>query len=136
MGYWEAHKKYGRLPWSELFGPVIKLCETGSRVNDYLAAYLAEKEPMIKNESSLVEILINPDTNKVWIVSNISLTVFKALIFSSDEYFVEWQNCAINRTLAEGRSNKETETCEDVEADSGRGSRCILQRQYYGQISR
>lgn len=70
MGYWEAHKKYGRLPWRELFEPTIKLCETGSRVTQYLAAYLVEKEPMIKNESSLAEILINPNTNKTWIVSD------------------------------------------------------------------
>lgn len=71
MGYWEAYKKYGRLPWSELFKPAIKLCEIGSQVNDYLAAYLKEKEPMIKNETSLAKILINPDTGKVWIVSRI-----------------------------------------------------------------
>ncbi|XP_071562218.1 glutathione hydrolase 1 proenzyme [Temnothorax nylanderi] len=70
MGYWEAHKKYGKLLWSELFEPTIKLCETGSRVNDYLAAYLANKEPMIKNESSLAEILINPETNKPWIAGD------------------------------------------------------------------
>ncbi|XP_024887153.1 glutathione hydrolase 1 proenzyme-like [Temnothorax curvispinosus] len=70
MGYWEAYKKYGKLPWSELFEPTIKLCETGSRVNDYLAAYLANKEPMIKNESSLAEILINPDTGKPWIAGD------------------------------------------------------------------
>ncbi|XP_011255278.1 glutathione hydrolase 1 proenzyme [Camponotus floridanus] len=70
MGYWEAHQKYGRLLWSELFAPTIKLCETGSRINDYLAAYLVEKEPMIKNESSLAKILINPDTNKVWVAGD------------------------------------------------------------------
>ncbi|XP_011867582.1 PREDICTED: gamma-glutamyltranspeptidase 1-like [Vollenhovia emeryi] len=70
MGYSEAHKKYGRLPWPELFEPAIKLCETGSRVNDYLASYLAEKEPMIKNESSMAEILINPDTNRTWIAGD------------------------------------------------------------------
>lgn len=80
MGYWEAHKKYGRLQWFELFQPAIKLCETGARVNNYLAAYLAEKEPMIKNESSLAEILINPDTNKTWIVSITSLFAFKIFL--------------------------------------------------------
>lgn len=69
MGYWEAHRKYGNLPWSELFQPAIALCNVGSYVNDYLAAYLHVKEPMIRNESSLVEILINPVTNKTWIVS-------------------------------------------------------------------
>lgn len=70
MGYWEAHKEYGRLPWAELFDPAIKLCETGSRVTNYLAAYLVEKEPMIKKESSLAEILINPNTNKTWIAGD------------------------------------------------------------------
>ncbi|XP_011696819.1 PREDICTED: gamma-glutamyltranspeptidase 1-like isoform X2 [Wasmannia auropunctata] len=70
MGYWEAYKRYGRLPWSELFEPAIKLCKTGSYVNEYLAAYLTEKEPMIKNESSLAEILINPKTNKTWIAGD------------------------------------------------------------------
>lgn len=80
MGYWEAYKKYGRLPWAELFEPAIKLCETGSLVNNYLAAYLVEKEPLIKNESSLAEILINPNTNRPWIVSNSLL--FAPLSFS------------------------------------------------------
>lgn len=75
MGYWEAHKEYGRLPWAELFDPAIKLCETGSRVTNYLAAYLVEKEPMIKKESSLAEILINPNTNKTWIVSSTLLYI-------------------------------------------------------------
>jgi len=71
MGYWEAHKKYGNLPWSELFEPTIELCQVGSRVNNYLATYLLNKEPMIRNESSLAEILINPATNKTWIVSKV-----------------------------------------------------------------
>ncbi|KAL0131679.1 hypothetical protein PUN28_002905 [Cardiocondyla obscurior] len=70
MGYWEAYNKYGRLPWHELFEPAIKLCENGSIVNDYLAKYLTEKEPMIKNESTLAEILINPVTNKTWTVGD------------------------------------------------------------------
>ncbi|XP_029670712.1 scoloptoxin SSD14-like [Formica exsecta] len=70
MGYWEAYKKYGKLSWSELFEPAIKLCETGSRINDYLAAYLVQKEPMIKNESSLAKILINPNTGKVWVAGD------------------------------------------------------------------
>jgi len=80
-GYWEAHQKYGRIPWPELFEPTIKLCKIGSLVNDYLAEYLVEKEPMIKNESSLAEILINPDTNRTWIVSSILIFEVSFIIF-------------------------------------------------------
>lgn len=28
-GYWEAHQKFGVLPWAELFNPSIELCEKG-----------------------------------------------------------------------------------------------------------
>lgn len=69
MGYWEAYQKYGKLAWADLFQPTIALCEKGSRVNDYLAAYLHEKGPMIKKESTLAEILIDPATNEPWVVS-------------------------------------------------------------------
>lgn len=136
MGYWEAYKKYGRLPWPELFEPAIKLCKIGSRINDYLAAYLAEKEPMIKNESSLAEILINPATNKTWIVSN---TLLFALSRGAPYYFQNLSLCLAKRQSYEinrgiftgGRPDKEIETSGDVEVDSGRGSRNILQWQSY-----
>lgn len=66
IGYWEAHRKFGKIPWSDLFKPAIELCRLGSVVNDYLAAYLKRKEPMIKKERTLAEILINPKTNSTW----------------------------------------------------------------------
>ncbi|CAL7949448.1 unnamed protein product [Xylocopa violacea] len=66
LGYQEAHKKYGKLSWSELFEPTISLCQTGSRVTDYLASYLTSKERLIRAEKSLAEILINPVTNTTW----------------------------------------------------------------------
>ncbi|CAK9822860.1 Glutathione hydrolase 1 proenzyme [Anthophora retusa] len=69
-GYWEAHQKYGKLPWSDLFEPTISLCATGSRVTKYLSSYLISKEPLIRAEKSLAEILINPATNKTWKVDD------------------------------------------------------------------
>ncbi|XP_054010591.1 glutathione hydrolase 1 proenzyme-like [Hylaeus anthracinus] len=65
-GYWEAHKKYGKILWYDLFQPSIALCKTGSLVNNYLSAYLSARESRIKAESSLAEILINPATNSTW----------------------------------------------------------------------
>ncbi|XP_076392246.1 glutathione hydrolase 1 proenzyme isoform X2 [Megachile rotundata] len=70
LGYWEAHQKYGKLPWSELFEPTISLCGTGSHVNNYLATYLSNKESLIRAEKSMAEILINPVTNSTWKVND------------------------------------------------------------------
>lgn len=66
LGYWEAHKKYGKLKWFDLFQPIISLCATGSIVTKYLESYLSSKESSIRAEKSLAEILINPITNSLW----------------------------------------------------------------------
>ncbi|XP_046391098.1 scoloptoxin SSD14-like isoform X2 [Ischnura elegans] len=65
-GYWEAHKRFGRLPWRELVMPTVELCRKGSPVNAYIARFLRMKEKAIKESPSLREILINPATNHTW----------------------------------------------------------------------
>jgi len=39
-----AHRRYGKLPWSELFGPAIRLSESGFSVSPLLAKAIAELE--------------------------------------------------------------------------------------------
>lgn len=36
-GYWELHRRYGKLQWSDLFEPTIKLLQRGIYVSGYLA---------------------------------------------------------------------------------------------------
>lgn len=45
-------------------------------MNDYLAEYLINKESFIKAESSLTEILINPNTNSPWKVKFLAGQVY------------------------------------------------------------
>lgn len=69
MGYWEAHKRFGRLEWKELIEPTIELCKKGSIITEYLGAILKTKEAEILAEPTMAEILIDPKTNKVLKVS-------------------------------------------------------------------
>ncbi|XP_023246184.1 glutathione hydrolase 1 proenzyme-like [Copidosoma floridanum] len=67
LGYWEAHQKYGRLPWRDLFTGAIELCDTGVVVNKYLETSLKGKESFIRDEkNNLADILINPETKQVY----------------------------------------------------------------------
>jgi len=42
-GFWEAHKRYGTLPWSELIGPAIRLAEEGFEVPEKLSDGIPER---------------------------------------------------------------------------------------------
>lgn len=57
-GYYEAWKKYGKLPWQELFEPTIDLCENGVPVNEHLATNLAALEDDIRNSKTLRDMLL------------------------------------------------------------------------------
>lgn len=52
-GYWELHKKYGKLPWATLVEPTIKLCKEGHIVTPYLARIFNISATKIKNEPSM-----------------------------------------------------------------------------------
>ncbi|KAI9556606.1 hypothetical protein GHT06_016396 [Daphnia sinensis] len=52
-GYWAAHQTYGRLPWSQLIQPAIKLAEGGVAVNRHLADVLQCGAESIRKEPSM-----------------------------------------------------------------------------------
>ncbi|CAF0712388.1 unnamed protein product [Brachionus calyciflorus] len=66
LGYWEAHKIGGRLPWKKLFEPVINLCLNGFKLSNALSSALKLKESLILKNELLRQVFINPETNKVY----------------------------------------------------------------------
>lgn len=65
-GMWELHQKYGKLPWKEVFKPVIDLCRKGHEVTAYLAKILRLKQQAILDTPALREVFVNPQTNEIW----------------------------------------------------------------------
>lgn len=65
-GYWELHKKYGKLPWSRLFQPTIDLCRKGHIVSHYLANVLKQEQTTILDSPTLAKVFIHPSTNQVY----------------------------------------------------------------------
>ncbi|KAG2470859.1 GGT1 hydrolase, partial [Polypterus senegalus] len=52
-GYQWAHKRYGKLPWKDLFEPSIKLAESGFPLGKALARAIENEKDVIENDMSL-----------------------------------------------------------------------------------
>ena len=49
---WKQHRKFGKLPWAELFDPAIRLAEDGFKVSPRLHAAIAESEWLEADEAA------------------------------------------------------------------------------------
>lgn len=65
-GYELAHQKYGKLNWSELVQPSVKLCEEGFEVSEHLSKYLNTYREKIVADPSLKEEFYNNVTGDVY----------------------------------------------------------------------
>ncbi|CAH1233928.1 GGT1 [Branchiostoma lanceolatum] len=63
-GYWEAHQRYGKLPWKELFQPAIEMAEEGFCIGSAMAVAIKDTEKEIKNpESHMCEVFCDENNN-------------------------------------------------------------------------
>ncbi|XP_055587265.1 glutathione hydrolase 1 proenzyme-like [Uranotaenia lowii] len=65
-GYWELHKRYGKLPWNKLIEPSIRLCVNGFNVTNHLGIWLKKMKNTILSSTSLRERFVNPYREDVW----------------------------------------------------------------------
>lgn len=57
----EAHRAHGRLPWSELFAPAIRLAEEGFEVSPRLAQLLSAFEGFLRRDAGARAIYFTPE---------------------------------------------------------------------------
>lgn len=62
-GYWELHRKYGKLDWCDLFTPTIKLLQRGIYVSSYLANMINTLAVEIITSPSLKLVSPTPQTD-------------------------------------------------------------------------
>ncbi|XP_044759064.1 glutathione hydrolase 1 proenzyme-like isoform X2 [Coccinella septempunctata] len=65
-GYWELHKRFGRLPWASLFEPAISLCRQGIPVTKITGEMLIKMRTLIMNSPTLKEIFCDEKTGDVY----------------------------------------------------------------------
>jgi gamma-glutamyltranspeptidase / glutathione hydrolase len=51
-GLWEAHRRYGSLPWPELVAPAVTLAEQGFEVPSALARLAADEQPRFEGKTN------------------------------------------------------------------------------------
>ncbi|XP_012285801.1 glutathione hydrolase 1 proenzyme [Orussus abietinus] len=61
-GYWEAHERFGKLPWADLFWPSIELCENGYNLTKPQYGDLFFNKDNIYGDPVLREWFIDPET--------------------------------------------------------------------------
>ncbi|XP_043484623.1 scoloptoxin SSD14-like isoform X2 [Leptopilina heterotoma] len=64
-GYWEAHKRFGNLPWAELFEPSIEICDNGYNLTKSQYKGLQEDNFNIHDDPTLKEMFIDPETGEL-----------------------------------------------------------------------
>ncbi|XP_064619300.1 glutathione hydrolase 1 proenzyme-like isoform X2 [Lineus longissimus] len=64
-GYWEAHKRFGRVPWSTLFKQAIDRCENGVKISKTLYSAMKLKECAIKEDDGLRKDFVDPTTGEL-----------------------------------------------------------------------
>lgn len=60
-GMWEAHRRYGRMKWSELLKPAIRLAERGYRLSDDEAQAHSEQRKLFSDDPAAMAIFFRGD---------------------------------------------------------------------------
>lgn len=80
-GMWEAHRKYGRLPWKDLVAPAIELADKGFQLTEAEAQHLNEERFNFLHNSPLIPAFVNQRNWEFrdWLIQKDLANTFRAI---------------------------------------------------------
>ncbi|XP_019631454.1 PREDICTED: gamma-glutamyltranspeptidase 1-like [Branchiostoma belcheri] len=63
-GYWEAHQRYGKLPWRDLFQPAIQIAEEGLCISNAMNVAIERNKDLIESpDSHMCDVFCDENNN-------------------------------------------------------------------------
>jgi gamma-glutamyltranspeptidase/glutathione hydrolase len=115
----EAHKRWGRRPWAELFAPAIRHARAGITVSPRLNRFTTGRQPMLAQDAAAARIFLDAD-GKPWPVGHLlkqpDLADSLELIATNgpDAFYKGPIGAAITQTVATAANNPAALTAEDL----------------------
>ncbi len=89
-GMWEAHKKYGKLPWGDLVGPAIELANKGYQVTEQEAKSLNAERFTFVRQSSIMPAFVKMENWEAgdWLIQkDLGQTLARIAGFGRDGFY-------------------------------------------------
>ncbi|XP_031840741.1 scoloptoxin SSD14 isoform X2 [Nomia melanderi] len=107
-GYWEAHKRFGKLPWADLFKPSIDLCTEGYNLTKIQHDGFTYNSKNIYQNSVLKNLFVDPETNDFYRPGTIirPKVLCKTLQTLADKGAPEYYNGTLGKLLIQDLQKK------------------------------
>lgn len=87
MGLWEAHRKFGKLPWSELLTPAIAYAQNGFKVADKQYMYRQEALELFKGSTNFNDYFGTMKTGETFRQPELAKTLERIANKGADEFY-------------------------------------------------
>lgn len=107
-GYWEAHKRFGKLPWADLFRPTIELCEGGYNLTKIQHDGFKFNAKNIYSDRVLKDLFVDPETNDFYKPGSIirPKALCKTLRIIAEKGAQEFYNGTLGKLLVQDLQEK------------------------------
>jgi len=114
-GMWEAHQKYGRLPWNDLLTPAIELADKGFQLTEKEASQLNAERNVFLNNSAIIPAFVSqqPWEFRDWLIQKDLANTLRTIAEKGrDGFYTAGIAALIVRTMSQKRG---LITAEDLE---------------------